>query len=190
MREERTRFVANLRAESDRMQRVVERLLELSALEAREGRMNFSPVDLRAVVEESMAQANGIAARRRVELALPEGEAVEVNGEKFLLHQAVGNLVQNAIEFSPAGGVVTLGVLVRPGTVVVVVEDGGPGIPAFALEKVFDRFYSLPRPDSGRKSSGLGLSIVREIARLHGGEVTLENRPEGGARARLTLPRT
>jgi two-component system sensor histidine kinase CreC len=56
------------------------------------------------------------------------------------------------------------------------------------LEKIFDRFYSLPRPDSGRKSSGLGLSIVREIARLHGGEVTLVNRREGGARAELTFP--
>jgi two-component system, OmpR family, sensor histidine kinase CreC len=68
------------------------------------------------------------------------------------------------------------------------VMDNGAGVPAFALENVFDRFYSLPRPDSGRKSSGLGLSIVREIARLHGGEITLENRAEGGVRALMTLP--
>jgi two-component system sensor histidine kinase CreC len=68
------------------------------------------------------------------------------------------------------------------------VTDGGPGIPGYALERVFERFYSLPRPDTGRKSSGLGLSIVREIARLHGGEVELANRSEGGARATLSLP--
>jgi two-component system sensor histidine kinase CreC len=61
-------------------------------------------------------------------------------------------------------------------------------VPEYALAQVFDRFYSLPRPDTGRKSSGLGLSIVREIARLHGGEVTLVNRPGGGARAELSLP--
>jgi two-component system sensor histidine kinase CreC len=53
---------------------------------------------------------------------------------------------------------------------------------------LFERFYSLPRPDTGRKSTGLGLSIVREIARLHGGEATLGNRAEGGARAEFTLP--
>jgi two-component system sensor histidine kinase CreC len=189
-REERAIFIANLRAESDRMQRVVERLLELSALEAREGRVDFAPVDLRLVVEETMAQANGIAAQRQVRLALAEGQAVTISGERFLLSQAVGNLVQNAIEFSPAGGAVSIGMRVAPTELVVMVEDDGPGIPVYALEKVFDRFYSLPRPDSGRKSSGLGLSIVREIARMHGGEVTLENRPGGGARAMLTLPRT
>jgi two-component system sensor histidine kinase CreC len=120
---------------------------------------------------------------------LAEGQAVAISGERFLLSQAVGNLVQNAVEFSPAGGAVSIGMRVGPTELAVVVEDEGPGIPVYALEKVFDRFYSLPRPDSGRKSSGLGLSIVREIARMHGGEVTLENRPGGGARAMLTLPR-
>jgi two-component system sensor histidine kinase CreC len=113
---------------------------------------------------------------------------VRVRGERFLLGQAVGNLVQNAVEFSPAGAVVEVEVGTAGGLVRVGVQDCGPGVPDYALAKIFDRFYSLPRPDTGRKSSGLGLSIVREIARLHGGEVTLENRPEGGARAELTLP--
>lgn len=188
-REERARFIANLRAESDRMQRVVERLLELSALEAREGRGNFATVNVRAVLEDAMTQATGVAAQRRVRLEFLSGPAVNVHGERFLLSQAVGNLLQNAIEFSAEGAAVNLDLRVRATMVEVVVEDHGPGIPTFALEKVFDRFYSLPRPDSGRKSSGLGLSIVREIARLHGGEVTLENRVEGGARAVLSLPR-
>jgi two-component system sensor histidine kinase CreC len=188
-REERVRFVANLRAESDRMQRVVERLLELSALEARHGRMEFTPVDLRAVVAEAIAHARGMAAQRGIQLEFPAGAAAPVNGEHFLLTQAVGNLLQNAIEFSPPGGVVAVVSAADAETATVTVADGGPGIPAFALDQVFDRFYSLPRPETGRKSSGLGLSIVREIARLHGGEVTLGNRPEGGARAVLTLPR-
>ena len=69
-----------------------------------------------------------------------------------------------------------------------VVEDNGPGIPEYAVDKVFDRFYSLPRPDTGVKSTGLGLSFVREIAHLHGGEITLTNRAEGGCRAVLVLP--
>jgi len=112
-----------------------------------------------------------------------------VMGERFLLEQAVGNLLQNAVEFSSTGGVVQLEVVSQAAAVRVAIADAGPGVPAFALEKVFDRFYSLPRPDTGRKSSGLGLSIVREIARLHGGEITLENRSEGGVLATLVLPR-
>ncbi|MCX6954659.1 MAG: two-component system sensor histidine kinase CreC [Verrucomicrobia bacterium] len=189
--EDRARFVANLRAESDRLQRIVERLLELSALEARRaGEALTADVDLRAVVAQACDGARVAAERKGVTVALAPGGAPRVRGEHFLLGQAVGNLVQNALAFTPAGGAVTIELSVRGGTACVAVTDTGPGVPDYALEKIFDRFYSLPRPDTGRKSSGLGLSIVREIARLHGGEVTLGNRPEGGARAELTLPVT
>jgi two-component system sensor histidine kinase CreC len=116
------------------------------------------------------------------------GAGAQVRGDAFLLGQAVSNLVQNAIEFAPAGSEVAVTLRADGERVVVVVIDRGPGVPDYALEKIFDRFYSLPRPDTGRKSSGLGLSIVREIARLHGGEVTLVNGADGGARAELGLP--
>jgi two-component system, OmpR family, sensor histidine kinase CreC len=70
-----------------------------------------------------------------------------------------------------------------------VVDDEGPGVPDYALERVFDRFYSLPHPATGRKSSGLGLCFVREAAALHRGRASLTNRPDrSGARAVLTLP--
>ena len=188
-REDRVRFIGNLRAESDRLQLIVERLLELSALEARRvGAMVASDVDLRDVVEEVCRSAQAAAQAKRVTVTLSAGEAPRVRGEKFLLGQAVGNLVQNALEFTPKGGTVTVEISAVDGVTRVSVADTGPGVPEFAREKVFERFYSLPRPDTGRKSSGLGLSIVREIARLHGGEVTLENRREGGALAVLTLP--
>jgi two-component system sensor histidine kinase CreC len=68
------------------------------------------------------------------------------------------------------------------------IEDEGPGLPDYAIERVFDRFYSLPRPSTGHKSSGLGLCFVREIALLHQGSVRLENRPSGGAIATLVIP--
>ncbi len=187
----RERFVGNLRAESDRLQRIVERLLELSALESRRaGAAMEADVDLRAVVTEACDGVRAAAQAKGVTLAWvpPVGEAPGVRGEKFLLGQAVGNLVQNALAFTPMGGLVAVQIVVEAGVVRISVEDTGPGVPDYALEQIFDRFYSLPRPDTGRKSSGLGLSIVREIARLHGGEVTLMNRREGGARAELTLP--
>ena len=80
-----------------------------------------------------------------------------------------------------------LGIGRERGTWIVRVEDGGPGIPEFAAERVFDRFYSLPRPD-GSRSSGIGLSFVREVASLHGGTIELENIDPVGAIARLRLP--
>ncbi len=187
-REDRARFIGNVRAEAERMQRIVDRLLELSALEARHGRVDFAAVDLRALVADGVATARSAAEARGVAVTLTPGEPARVRGENFLLTQAIGNLLHNAIEFTPAGGAVTVALAVDGARATVSVDDTGPGVPAYALEKVFDRFYSLPRPDTGRKSSGLGLSIVREVARLHGGEATLENRPGGGARAVLTLP--
>ncbi len=187
---ERARFVANLRAESDRLQLIVERLLELSALEARRAGVlaEATVVEVWDVVAEVGEALCSAAERRAVTLNVAAGVGAGVRGEKFLLGQAVGNLVQNALEFTPKGGVVSVEITLRTGMACVRVEDTGPGLPDYAVEKVFERFYSLPRPDTGRKSSGLGLSIVREIARLHGGEVTLVNRAEGGARAELVLP--
>jgi two-component system sensor histidine kinase CreC len=184
---ERARFLGNLRAETQRIQGIVDRLLELAALEARHGRLALANVDLRAIAAEMVAGAGAAASARRVDLRLAEGEAAPVRGEAFLLGQAVSNLVQNALEFTPAGGTVTVAVTVAAGRVRVVVDDSGPGVPDYALARVGERFYSLPRPDTGRKSTGLGLSIVREIARLHGGEFGLTNRARGGARAEFSV---
>jgi two-component system sensor histidine kinase CreC len=186
--EERTKFLANLRTESARIQQIVDRLLQLATLEARHGRLALAEVDLRALGQEVFSGALGTAAARKIVLAFPAGPTPRVRGEKFLLVQAVTNLLQNALEFTPMAGAVTLFVGVENGWAVVTVDDSGPGIPDFALLRLFERFYSLPRPDTGRKSTGLGLSIVREVALLHGGEVRVTNRPEGGARAELRLP--
>lgn len=185
---DRQRFLANLRAESERLQQIVERLLELAALESRRPGTALAPVELAALAREVVDAKQGLAAARGVRCSVRAPAPVAVRGEAFLLAQGLGNLVQNAIEFTPAGGTVTLTVSVTAGRATVTVEDSGPGVPDYALTRVFERFYSLPRPDTGRKSSGLGLSIVREIGRLHGGEVALENRAEGGARATIWFP--
>ena len=68
------------------------------------------------------------------------------------------------------------------------VRDHGPGLPSFAEQRVFEKFFSLPRPDTGRKGTGLGLAFVREVATLHGGSARLANHPDGGALATLVLP--
>jgi two-component system sensor histidine kinase CreC len=111
-----------------------------------------------------------------------------IEGDTFLLHQALSNLVQNAIDFSPAGGQIELAGQLEAGRFRFSVRDYGPGIPEYAKARVFEKFFSLQRPDTGAKSTGLGLNFVREVAVLHHGEVHLENCPEGGVSATLTLP--
>lgn len=187
-REDQARFLANLRAETERLQRIVDRMLELSTLEARTPGAGFREVELGTVLTDVVAQAIRAAELRRVRVTCERTGEARLRGDGFWLGQAVGNLVQNAVEFSPEGGEVT--VRMEPGAdaVTITIDDQGPGVPAYARERVFERFYSLPRPQTGRKSSGLGLSIVREVVRLHGGDVQLDNRPAGGARATLRLP--
>lgn len=82
--------------------------------------------------------------------------------------QALGNLLDNAIDFTPVEGVILLGAEENDGGVLLTVSDTGSGVPDYALGRIFERFYSLPR-DDGHKSSGLGLAFVREVARLHQG---------------------
>ena len=109
-----------------------------------------------------------------------------VDGDRELLAQALGNLLDNAIDFTPSAGEILVGAEERDGGVLLTVCDTGCGIPDYALGRIFERFYSLPR-ENGQKSSGLGLAFVREVARLHQGDIQLVNRPEGGACALLTL---
>ena len=98
----------------------------------------------------------------------------------------MGNLLDNAIDFTPQDGTITLSAHQQDELVTLQIIDSGSGIPDFALPRIFERFYSLPR-ENGHKSSGLGLAFVSEVARLHEGTVTLCNRPQGGAQASFTL---
>ncbi len=187
---DRQKFLGNLRAEADRLHGIVDRMLRLTALEAQRGLESRDRVPVAEVVTEAVGTLEPDARSKGLSLnvELNAAAALCVEGERFLLVQAVVNLVQNAIAFSPAAGCVAITVRSEAAWAVIDVCDDGPGLPDFAKERVFDRFYSLPRPDGGRKSTGLGLSFVKEIAQLHEGEAGLDNRPEGGTRAWLRLP--
>lgn len=187
---QRDRFLANLRSEVDRLQRLVARLLALSSLESRKSLDKPEPVDLTRLVERACKEIQGRAAAANVAIHFEGADPTMVAGDEFLLESAIDNLIQNAIEFSPHGGTVSVKVISDDGTVSIAVEDEGEGVPVYALDRVFDRFYSLPRPGTGRKSTGLGLCFVRETALLHDGGASLVNRRDRqGARATLTLPR-
>ena len=185
--EQRRKFLGNIRGESARIQQIVERLLELSSLEARKALHQTESIDVPGLMAEATSVLNPAYAGARVTLTM-ETVATSLSGERVLLREALVNLLQNALDFSPTGGTVRLSAKLENSRVVFCVEDNGPGIPDYALPRVFERFYSLPRPGTARKSTGLGLALVREIAHLHQGDVALANRPEGGAQATLWIP--
>lgn len=174
-------FVANIQHESARLQRLVEQMLLLSQLEAQHHLQKPQPVSLSQLVTQLLADYQVVLEQRQL-VVERELAAVTVFGDPFLITQALGHLLQNAIDFADTGSVLRVRIacstdaLVGP---VVSIENQGPTIPDYALQRLTERFYSLPRPHTGRKSTGLGLSFVAEVAALHHGQLQLRNLPNG-----------
>jgi two-component system sensor histidine kinase CreC len=185
--EQRQRFVANIEQESARMQQLIERLLHLAQVEQRQGLEEQVAVPLRDLVETLLQaqMARIVAAGLRVENRI--AVQLAVRGERFLLQQALANLLDNALDFTPAGGLLRFSAEVTGAQIELQLFNQAEAIPDYALARLCERFYSLPRPGSGRKSTGLGLNFVQEVAQLHGGELSVGN-VEGGVQASLRLP--
>jgi two-component system sensor histidine kinase CreC len=139
-------------------------------------------------VDEIAASAEVSGTARGIRIVVEPGPDAVVDGDVFLLRRAITNLVDNARDFSPQNGTITLALKRHRRTVDVTVRDHGPGIPDYAEDKVFEKFYSLARPHSKKRSTGLGLAFVKEIAELHQGRASLANASDGGAVASLSLP--
>lgn len=186
---DRQRFAGHILRESQRIQDLIDRLLELSSLEARRVLDTVQTVDLAPLVREVIEAARPAAERRGVRMELHDDDSLPVEGDAFLLHRAVANLLDNAVEASSTGQTIDITLETRGNLQRVRIRDHGTGIPEYATARVFQKFYSLPGPQSRRKGTGLGLAFVAEIAQLHRGRVDLTNVPGGGAEAVLHLPR-
>jgi two-component system sensor histidine kinase CreC len=171
------------------MAQMIDKLLALAAVEHRQRIEQPEPVALAGLVDEAMAQVETEAGAAGVSLACADADpSVVAEGDPFLLRQAIANLLDNAIDFAPRGSAIDVALRRQGGTWRISVADRGPGVPDYAIGRVFERFYSLPRPDGGSRSSGLGLCFVAQVAELHGGHALLANREGGGAVATLELP--
>ncbi|MGF6398132.1 two-component system sensor histidine kinase CreC [Pseudomonas frederiksbergensis] len=181
------RFVSNIDSESARMQQLIERLLNLAQVEQRQGLEERVAVPLAGLVDELLsAQAARIEGKQlRVELQI----AADLNllGEPFLLRQALGNLLENALDFTPDRGLLRFSAAKLGEQIEFKLFNQAEAIPDYALPRLSERFYSLPRPDSGRKSTGLGLNFVEEVVKLHGGAMSIGN-VDGGVQVSLHLP--
>jgi len=184
---DRERFVATIREQGDRMAEMIDKLLTLAAVEHRQRIEHPQPVDLMTLVGEAEERLAPKLTRRGVCVRVQGSRAI-VSGDPFLLRQALVNLLDNAADFAPEDSTIEVAITRDGARWHLTVADRGPGIPEYALDRAFERFYSLPRPGGGSRSSGLGLCFLAEVAALHEGDAKLVNRDGGGAVATLSLP--
>ena len=185
--EKRAQFIQTILTETERLNVFASRLLQLAAVEKRrdiEKRESFSvEVLLKDIIEAHAPECES----RHLVVTLNQAASQVIHGDPFLIRQAIDNQYRNAMEFSPVGGKITLDLHPQDNHAFIDITDQGPGVPDYVGERVFERFFSLPRPDTGQKSTGLGLNFAREVAELHNGKLVLENR-NPGILARLILP--
>ncbi len=174
--------------ESDRVLHLLEALLDISAAEAGALKLHREPMDLRSAIERAVDLYREVAEEKAIAVAVEDHGPAELDGDPVRLSQAVNNLLDNALKYTPAGGKVTLHARSEADAAVLEVSDNGPGVPAAEREAVFRRLY---RGDSSRsqRGLGLGLSMVKAIVEAHGGAVAIEDVTGGGARFVVRLPK-
>ncbi|HEY1148922.1 MAG TPA: two-component system sensor histidine kinase CreC, partial [Pseudoduganella sp.] len=185
--EERRRFLSNIQSQNARQRDLIDKLLALVRVEKQQRLDAAEPVDVAALLQDVADDYRARLADRSQLLDIAVAGQMQVRGDPLLLRQALGNLLDNAISFAPAHSTLRMEARRAGDQAAIDVVDSGAGIPDYAAQRVFERFYSLPRPD-GARSTGLGLPFVREVAALHGGSVEVANDPRGGCRATLRLP--
>ena len=173
--------------ESDRVLHLLETLLDISAAEAGALKLNRDRLDARTLVERAADLYREVADEKKIAVALDQPAPAELDADAIRLGQAINNLLDNALKYTPAGGSVTLATRTAPGAVVITVTDNGPGVPVAEREAIFRRLY---RGDASRsqRGLGLGLSLVKAIVESHNGTVAVDDAPGGGARFTVRLP--
>lgn len=173
---------------SDEVLRLLRALMEISEAEAGMLRLEKAPTDLGALARGAADLYREIAEARGQTLTLIEGPPVPVLADATRLRQAIANLIDNALKYSPDGGRVTISTRLAGEAAALEVRDSGPGVPEAEQARIWERLY---RSDQSRSQSGLGLglSLVRAIVEAHGGKAAMFNDPAGGAVFSLNLPR-
>jgi len=188
--EESRRFIDVIGRHALRMERLVKDLLRLARLDARQEPLELVSCDTRGLADAVVADVAPAALERhqRFDVRIEPG-AESVRADPAKLHDALRNLVANAVTYSPAQTTILVDARRVDHRVEISVSDQGPGIPEEDLSRVFERFYRVDKSrarDPG--GTGLGLAIVKHLVELHGGNVRVENRPEGGAKFTIALP--
>jgi signal transduction histidine kinase len=187
--DEQKRFLAIVYRSSERLQRLVGDLLFVARLDANGLQLQFAPVDLDELVRDAVESVGALARSRELDLRLELSPLPVVTGDRERLSQLIGNLVSNALKFTPAGGVITVRTFVDGFHAVIEVEDDGIGIPAAEQDRLFQRFFrSTTATEQAIPGTGLGLVISRAIAEAHGGTIDVRSEAGAGSCFRVELP--
>ena len=182
-------FVETIYQQSDRLTRLVDDLLDLSAIESGRKKPQPSAVELEPLVREVAAELQPFARKRKVKLILEVPKGLKVMADRDQLRQVFINLVDNAVKFNRPEGTVTVSAEAAEGRAEIAVSDTGSGIPEADLPRIFERFYRVDKARSRELGgTGLGLSIVKHIVEAHGGSIRAESRPGEGSTFRINLP--
>lgn len=189
---DRLAFTQNIHEQTQRLQQLIERLLLLAKLEKQQDRrvhkIDKKQILLVAQIEQLLQERRAVIKTRQLQIDIDIAPNLALQAEPFWFNQAVGNLLDNAIDFTPHGKCIRIHaeaitaqhnpLLFQP-SIMLQIENDGEIIPEYALPHVFDRYFSLPRPNTARKSTGIGLTLVREVMILHQGNIQIENTENG-----------
>jgi len=183
------RFAKRLTKESERLAKITQEIIELSRLQAADALAKPEIVEIDHVLAAAIDQNRVAADSHRIDLVSGRRSGAEVYGDEPLLTVAVHNLIANAIQYSPEGSRVGIGVSRDDGVIEIAVTDQGIGIPDEDLDRVFERFYRIDQARSRHTGgSGLGLSIVKHVVQNHGGDVRVWSQPGRGSTFTIRLP--
>jgi two-component system phosphate regulon sensor histidine kinase PhoR len=182
------RMLNQMLGEVDSITQLAQELLDLSMIESGQVPMQVTRVDLHEIVDEQIIHYEALTQQKNltVEDAVPIGLMVEV--DRKMIGRVLGNLIHNAIKFTPAAGQIAIGAAAADDKIKVSVTDSGAGIPAEDLPRIFERFYKVDRA-RGKSGTGLGLAIARHVVEAHGGRIWAESVEGKGATFYFTLPK-
>jgi signal transduction histidine kinase len=184
---QRESFLALIGDETARLAELVGDVLDTSRIEAGTFSYRFDEVDLGRVVDEAVEAA--VLAQQEVPVvASVRGALPTIRGDRMRLRQVLGNLLENAVKYSPEGGEVRVSAAASNGAVRISVRDAGPGIPLDQQGRIFEKFGRVDVPGASKPGTGLGLFIARSIAEAHGGSLEVSSGVEPGTTFTLTLP--
>lgn len=189
--EQKQRFVNNILDSNEHMDLLITRILDLSKLEKRDTLDNAKKISIKKLIKNVIMSPtrSGLIKSKSIEIKYDIEHDIEIEAEQILAERALINIVDNALSFAPEGSQIEIKVQETNRYAQITVLDEGQGIPTYAKGRLFSRFYSVARPDTGRRGNGLGLRFVKKIMQLHHGKVELKNRfMTTGAEATLKFP--
>ncbi|MBZ4645116.1 MAG: hypothetical protein PWR27_1460 [Petroclostridium sp.] len=182
-------FLSDINNEINRLSRIIDKLLMLTRMDIFENELEMKNVNMKALLQGIVKSLSPLAGKKGIELRLKANEDIFVLVDEDKIWEAIFNIVDNSIKYTPEGGNVTIDIDKSEYSVTIIVEDNGIGISGTEINKIFDRFYRVDKARARETGgTGLGLSIALDAVKLHGGDIQVESEEGKGSRFKITIP--